>query len=152
MSTGASRRRELSKLLDSLPYLERVSVTSYIKTMLWSSSDTTDEGEDVRLDEVCDQTDLSIEALNQCIEDWLEFVARCSARGCSDFGAHHTDKHNTIKGNVMAAHDFWLTRTGHGVGFWDGDYISPWAEELTKIAESMGDVTPYIGDDGLIYF
>ena len=27
-------------------------------------------------------------------------------------------------------HDFWLTRNGHGAGFWDGD----WDEDFSKIA------------------
>ena len=28
-----------------------------------------------------------------------------------------------------AGHDFWLTRNGHGAGFWDGDWIAPVAGE-----------------------
>lgn len=50
------------------------------------------------------------------------------------------------------AHDFWLTRQGHGAGFWDGDYPEPEASELTEIAKSFGEVWIYLGDDGLIYF
>ena len=41
----------------------------------------------------------------------------------------------------QAGHDFWLTRNGHGTGFWDrpeiyGEYK---AEMFTKIAESFGE-------------
>lgn len=41
-----------------------------------------------------------------------------------------------------AGHDFWLTRNGHGTGFWDrsetyGEFPS---EYLTKVAESFGEV------------
>ena len=31
--------------------------------------------------------------------------------------------------DTMGAHDFWLTRNGHGAGFWDGD----WPEEFNSI-------------------
>lgn len=32
-------------------------------------------------------------------------------------------------------HDLWLTRQGHGAGFWDGDYPRELGDELTKVAE-----------------
>lgn len=50
-----------------------------------------------------------------------------------------------------AAHDFWLTRNGHGAGFWDGDWPEPMAEQLTKIARSFGSCDLYAGDDGKLY-
>jgi hypothetical protein len=34
-------------------------------------------------------------------------------------------------------HDFFLTRNGHGAGFWDGDYKN--GEKLTEIAKSFGE-------------
>jgi hypothetical protein len=34
-------------------------------------------------------------------------------------------------------HNFWLTRNGHGTGFWDRD--KPNGKELTAIAESFGE-------------
>ena len=52
------------------------------------------------------------------------------------------------------AHDLWLTRNGHGSGFWDR-YTGGRGEEigdiLTGIAESMGNVDLYVGDDGRVY-
>lgn len=50
----------------------------------------------------------------------------------------------------MAGHDFWLTRNGHGAGFWDGDWPNT-GDKLTAIAKQFGEVWAYIGDDGLIY-
>jgi len=43
---------------------------------------------------------------------------------------------------AQSGHDFWLTRNGHGAGFWDrpeiyGDYF---AEKFTKSAGSFGEV------------
>lgn len=48
-------------------------------------------------------------------------------------------------------HDFWLTRNGHGVGFWDRGYDKEVGDALTKASESFGEVDLYVGDDGRIY-
>ena len=42
----------------------------------------------------------------------------------------------------QAGHDFWFTRNGHGVGFWDKPevYGETYAEMFTKVAESFGSV------------
>lgn len=42
-----------------------------------------------------------------------------------------------------AGHDFWLTRNGHGAGFWDGDWQEPAGESLTEIAKSFGECNLY---------
>ena len=47
-------------------------------------------------------------------------------------------------------HDLWLTRNGHGAGFWDGDYPEA-GKELDKIASKMGGKDIYVGDDGKLY-
>jgi hypothetical protein len=47
-------------------------------------------------------------------------------------------------------HDFWLTRAGHGAGYWDGDYPETGAR-LTVASKLFKPVDLYIGDDGKIY-
>lgn len=37
-------------------------------------------------------------------------------------------------------HDFWMTRQGHGVGFWDGDYTKELGDKLTKLSKAQGEV------------
>lgn len=49
-----------------------------------------------------------------------------------------------------AGHDFWLTRVGHGAGFWDGDWPIH-GDALTEICKKFGEVDLYVGDDGKIY-
>lgn len=51
----------------------------------------------------------------------------------------------------QAGHDFWLTRNGHGAGFWDGDWPEPYADMLTEGSHSYGEFQLYLGDDGLVY-
>ncbi len=51
----------------------------------------------------------------------------------------------------QAGHDFWLTRKGHGCGFWDGDWTEPTATKLTDASKTFGEMNLYVGDDGRIY-
>ncbi len=52
--------------------------------------------------------------------------------------------------------DFWYTRNGHGVGFWDRRAITIRQQRgldvLDKASRRYGEVYLYRGDDGLIYF
>lgn len=72
---------------------------------------------------------------------------------CRDFLQANEDLIN--KGNCeSAAHDLWLTRNGHGTGFFDRP--EKWGVQgsdiLTRCAKSMGRRDAYEVDDGLIYF
>lgn len=107
---------------------------AYIAVALWSSTD--DSG--TPFDETYTTGDLSGELMDQMIEDCAAFIAK----------ADLSDEKFT-----QAGHDFWLTRNGHGVGFWARPevYGEERAKELTALAESFGPVYLYIGDDGRIY-
>ena len=52
---------------------------------------------------------------------------------------------------AYAGHDFFLTRCGHGCGYWDGDWPKGIAEGLDKLAKGFGAYDLYVGDDGPIY-
>ena len=54
----------------------------------------------------------------------------------------------------QAGHDFWLTRNGHGAGFWDrGELYGDNGEgdTLTKLAKACGTSDAYVGDDEMVY-
>lgn len=74
---------------------------------------------------------------------------------CGDFFASFAGAINTIRGLGPDAlgHDLWLTRQGHGTGFWDDchDWQEPWKSKLTDGAREMGHCDLYRGDDGLLY-
>lgn len=50
----------------------------------------------------------------------------------------------------QAGHDFWLTRNGHGAGFWDRG-LGKLGDALTAAAESCGTSDLYVGDDGQVH-
>lgn len=49
-----------------------------------------------------------------------------------------------------AGHDLWLTREGHGTGFWDRGYV--YGDQLTKLSKSMGVGDAYLSDNNEIEF
>lgn len=77
------------------------------------------------------------------------FEARAEA-DCTTFYEAHSGKWDD---DSQAGHDFWLTRQGHGAGFWDRapDVYGEHADILTSAAKSAGQVDAYVGDDGFIH-
>lgn len=57
----------------------------------------------------------------------------------------------TDRGDEDAGHDLWLTRNGHGVGFWDRG-AKDVGDRLTEAAHALGSRSTYINDDGYIEF
>lgn len=110
-------------------------MSQYVATALWSSVDVDD-------DTPLDETGLSLhpDTLQRMRDDLAAFLFR--ARRLLRQAARPPDD---------AAHDFWLTRCGHGAGFWDGDWPDDVSDELTKLAHDAGNVDLYIGDDGMIH-
>lgn len=116
-------------------------INGYITCALWSSND----GEEP-LDANHSDEDLAEETFEQMRKDCQRF--------------YHDNVH-LIKGedftapldhdiDSRAGHDFWLTRCGHGAGFWDGDWPK-YGEALTEASKAFRSVDLYVGDDGKIY-
>jgi hypothetical protein len=62
---------------------------------------------------------------------------------------------DTIKNNGLfrLGMDIWLTRNGHGSGFFDHSYDYDNTEKiLTQNAKNLGSVDLYVGDDNKLYF
>lgn len=114
-------------------------LTAYIECALWSS--TNDDGSS--LDDGRDEGDIApetLEAMRKDCEDFQESNARLLAQ------AYATGRYD----ESQAGHDFWLTRNGHGAGFWDRG-LGATGEALTRDAKVHGSVDLYVGDDGFIY-
>lgn len=128
---------------------------AYIVCALWASTD--DDGEP--LDAQYDDTDLHPETVAKMVVDCQRFQVENSAllkaayapRWAEDStGKEYRKEDYTAE---QAGHDFWLTRNGHGAGFWDRGL-----EDVGKaLSEACGWRTAYpechlyIGDDNRIY-
>jgi hypothetical protein len=111
----------------------------YITAALWSSNDDDDNP----LDEMYGIDDIAPETLARMSADCAAF----QKANASDLAAF---QEVTGRPASHAGHDFWLTRCGHGAGFWDrgaGDV----GDRLTEAAQAFGDVDLYVGDDGKIW-
>lgn len=118
-------------------------VRQYIRTILWSS--TGDDGEP--LEDSYGAADLAPETMQRIIDDCSKFWSSVESMGIDLDAVCLVDDDATER----AAHDFWLTRNGHGAGFWDGDWSESAEDQLTELAKSFGEQWPYVGDDGMIY-
>ena len=110
----------------------------YIETALWASND--------------EMTDDGGEPMDDRFEVSLEFIAE-AIRDCDRFRELAGEMLDEHPDPTMAAHDFWLTRNGHGAGFWDGDWPVN-GDALTAMVgwrTDFPEVNLYIGDDGKVY-
>jgi hypothetical protein len=100
---------------------------SYLETALWSSSDWDDMDDSdnpTPFDENYDCSDFSENARTAAYDDCQRFLEALEAVDCNDgrYCDSLLDCADEVQGYDRIGHDFWLTRNGHGAGFWDGDY------------------------------
>jgi len=106
---------------------------AYIECALWSSTDENDEP----LDSKYYPSDLAPECLSQMRSDVHDFIA-----------SNESDLEGLTDDQI--GHDFWLTRNGHGAGFWDRG-LGDQGDILTKACSQYGEVFLYVGDDEMIH-
>ncbi len=109
---------------------------AYIECALWSTNDESDESGGVPLDDNFTPDDLAPNTLAEMVAD------------CKRFQDENVDDIATFE--EMAGQDFWLTRNGHGAGFWDGDWPDA-GDRLTEACYNFGGYDLYVGGDGKIY-
>ena len=110
-------------------------IDAYITCALWSS--VVDEG--MPLGDSFTADDLTPDALARIQDDCRTFYIKTSSRYI--FDAETPDQ---------MGHDLWLTRNGHGAGFWDRG-LGEVGERLSDLARSMGEQSLEVGDDGRIW-
>jgi hypothetical protein len=121
---------------------------AYITAALWSTNDESTPEGGYPLDKNYCPDDVAPETLQAMRAD-CELFLRNFAEEIDLHRDHVFPAHTPIW--EMAGHDLWLTRCGHGCGFWDGHWPDGLEKMLTAYCEKIGEVYLYVGDDGKIY-
>lgn len=113
-------------------------IAAYVMSMYWTST-----GDD---EQPSAEIELSDEGLDACYRDCLAFMSE-HANLLAE--AYERDWYS----EASAGHDFWLTRNGHGAGFWDRAALEDGelGERLSEAARKFGAADAYEGDDGKLY-
>jgi hypothetical protein len=138
MRSFRSNHQPKAHTMDFRQFMKSEFAAKYAETALWSS---------VNDDEITDEhgiLDIHPYTLTKMYSDCLEFEIK-HARLIERLQARHDEATTT-----QIAHDFWLTRCGHGVGFWIRGY-GVIGDLLTEAAETFGNVDLCVGDDGMIH-
>jgi hypothetical protein len=101
--------------------------TAYLEAALWTADPNPGSGE------YC--ADLSLipdDFRAQAIED------------CAAFQDTYADQLSEAGTAAQNGHDFWLTRNGHGAGFWDRGYPQAISDALTDGAHAYGETDLYV--------
>ena len=126
-------------------------IQGYKVAAMWSSSHMEDEDDvdGTPFDQLEPAPEWSKEALKKIDKDCEQFC-ECQEMDLLDYMLERGC--NLVDGTPIehAGHDFWLTRCGHGAGFWDRG-LGDLGQRLTKACEPYGNVDLYLGDDGKMY-
>lgn len=101
--------------------------SAYVECALWAETDNSDDSGGDPLDK------------NYSPEDIHSATLREIVRECADFQEHNRDLYRELWTDEQAGHDFWLTRQGHGAGFWDRGH-GEIGDKLTEASKAYGEV------------
>lgn len=122
-------------------------ISGYIECALWAeSANTTDS--DRSIGNVAELSDEGRARLTTQATTFYNANEQLIAEA-NDYRDPATELCNP-RDDEHLGHDFWLSRNGHGTGFWDRG-LGAVGERLHDAAKHIGQCDLYIGDDGLIY-
>lgn len=125
-------------------------IRGYMIAAVWASMHTADEHTDpVPIDSLDPEPEWSEEAIKEVKEVCIDFMESNEA----DLDLYVSEiEYDPTQGTPYdyAGHDYWLTRNGHGVGYWDRS-LGKLGKRLTEACDSYGSQDLEIGDDGKLY-
>jgi len=117
---------------------------AYIECALWSTNDESTPQGGEPLDGNYRIEDIDPETLAKITDDCRRF----QEENATDLALYN---HFLYTATELGGHDFWLTRNGHGAGFWDRDCLPADAgKRLTDAAKKYEETYLYVGGGGTI--
>lgn len=98
-------------------------------------------------------SDLAPEALDRIRADCRQFMETPAYKAFDAWRDADDSPDTSPASDEQVGHDLWFNRNGHGVGFWSrpDHYYGPHADALEAAAKALGEVWPYVGDDGSVH-
>lgn len=137
-------------LLTTPPWWESLDdfTKAYIGAALWSTDDESTPSGGEPMDANYGLEDIDVETVRQMAEDCANFQRENAddlVQHLAPLGANWSDVE-------QGGHDFWLSRNGHGTGFFDRDDTpEDVRDRLQAAAKRYGETWLYVGDDGKIH-
>lgn len=141
---------DLTKLVDT--YLLTNLVDAYLETGLWSEScnGTADHEDHVHTyADRPEDCDASLEYMNYGVDDVSDTARVEATADCEAFLTSIRDERPDVLAHLSLediGHNFWLTRNGHGTGFWDRGLPGDMGQWLTDLSRPYGTVSMYVHD------
>ena len=121
----------------------------YIEAAFFTSASCADDGEP----ENATFAEIAPSSLAAIMAECATFQAKYGPAIDAASGSHRRGR---VYDHEAAGRDFWYTRNGHGVGYWDREPLSDLQSRglavLDEAARRYRGVDLYRGNDGLIYF
>lgn len=117
-------------------------VLGYVVAALWTEQDNLSEGSAIQ--------NVSDVSLRKAYNDCEAFVAANVEFLDAAYGIYPSSGDGSSPPE-QAGHDFWLTRNGHGAGYWDRG-LGHIGDKLAEAANATGVCDLVEGDDGKLYF
>lgn len=115
-------------------------IAGYFEALYFAGIATNCDGETV---ENIAGIDMTEEAREECRQDCARFLDLAGGKvNLAIFGSDDYD-------HTQAGRDFWLSRQGHGVGFWDRG-LGIVGNDLHDVAKLFGEKHLYINERGLL--
>lgn len=112
---------------------------AYLEAAVWSSTD--DDGN-------------AMDGLDLDVSEETQAEMRVDCDKFYDDNEHLITDENCLTRldcDIQAGHDFWLTRNGHGVGFWEtSDWEAVAGEQLDNASKAFGDYYLFAQDGEIL--
>jgi len=106
-------------------------VKSYLETAFWS---TEEQENGLKEKSIADVDRMSVQGAKK---DVIDFLRQAETQAPDELQSYDAE---------ALGHNLWLSRNGHGAGFFDDNN-----DKLQDIARNMKGVDMYVGDDGKVY-
>lgn len=127
-------------------------VTAYLETGLWSESCNGTAEHKHAYEDRPEDCDTPLQSIGFTPDDMSDSAMVKAEADCADFisaiAAERPEAFAVLDARMLG-HDFWLTRNGHGCGFWDRG-LGELGDWLTALSRPYGETSMWVRGDLIV--